>query len=66
MANFKAVIIQYQRINKVVTIVLISYEETEKNCIFGTAMLGHQESLKIKTYASRVKIEVALTYFHHI
>ena len=32
----------------IVTIVLISNEETEKNIIFGSAMLGYQDSLRIR------------------
>ena len=49
MAHFKAVTIPYQIIVIMfVTTVLMSNEETEKNCIFGTAMPGHQESLKLR------------------
>ena len=44
MAYFKAVTHLYQR--KLI-FVLISNEETEKNCIFGNAMPGDQESLKL-------------------
>ena len=64
MVNCKAVTIHYQRILITVTTVLISNEETKKNCIFGTAMPGHQESLKLRP-RPRVKIDVALTYFQH-
>ena len=48
MAYFKAVTIHYKTILIFVTTVLKSNEETEKNCIFGTAMPGHQESLKLR------------------
>ena len=44
MAYFKAVTIQYQR--KLI-FVLISNEKMEKNCIFGNAMPGDHESLKL-------------------
>ena len=48
MADFKALTIHYQRILIFVKIVLISNEETEKNCIFGSVMPVHQDSLKLR------------------
>ena len=48
MAYFKAASIHYQIILIVVTIVVIINEETEKNCIFVSAIPGHQESLKLR------------------
>ena len=48
MAYFKAIFIHYQRIFIIVTIVLKSNEETEKNSNFGSAMPGHHDSLKLR------------------
>jgi hypothetical protein len=63
MAYFKARFIHYQRIFIIVTIVLKSNEDTEKNNIFGSAMPGHHDSLKLRPEHLEQKLRLPLHTF---